>query len=79
MLESLFYFPRMWQGLMMMISGIWSLPLFLCIHDYSLYANLIVFPCFLTAARGVAAIVGRKEVSIQAYKVLKAWKFRTRS
>lgn len=66
-LESLFCFPGICQGLMMMITGVWSLTCLLCIHDYSLYANFIAFPHLQNTARGVGSHGGENEGSIQAY------------
>lgn len=56
-LESLLCFSEMWQVLMM-ITGVWGLPCFLCIHDYSLYANFIAFPHLKAAG---VAVSHRKE------------------
>lgn len=78
-LESLFCFSGMWQGLMMIITGVWGLPCFLCIHDYSLYANFTAFPRLLKAAKGTVSHGGEEGGSMQANQAPKTWRSKTGS
>lgn len=59
---------------MMILTGVWGLPCFLCIHDYSLHANFVAVRHLLKAVSGAEGYGGEERRSTQAYFVPKTWK-----